>query len=134
MTATPLRDLLFVGAGGALGAVLRYGMSGLVHRIDPFATFPSGTLAVNVLGCLLIGLLGGLVELRAVLSPEARLFLLIGLLGGFTTYSTFGSDAFNLLRAGDHIRALAYVGLHLVAGIGAVWAGLVTARALVGAP
>jgi len=134
MTMVPLRDILLVGSGGFLGAVLRYGMSGMVQRLNPFETFPFGTLAVNLAGCLMIGLLGGLIELRGVLTPEARIFLLIGLLGGFTTFSTFGYDAINLLRGGDHLRAFAYVGVHLIAGLGAVWLGLVAARSIAGTP
>jgi len=81
-----------VGFGGFIGSVARYLMAGAVHRVADRALFPSGTLAVNVLGCLAIGFLGGLAESRGVLSASARLFLLIGVLGGFTTFSSFGFE------------------------------------------
>ena len=92
--------LLVVGLGGFLGAVARYGLSGLVHRYTS-GSFPAGTLVVNVLGCLLIGGLACLVEERQLFTPEARLFLLIGFLGSFTTLSTVGYETFEFLRAGD---------------------------------
>ncbi|MDT8320488.1 MAG: fluoride efflux transporter CrcB [Xanthomonadales bacterium] len=112
-----------VGAGGFLGALARYGLSGWVHRQLPLATFPYGTLAVNLLGCLLIGVIAGLAESRQMFSPEFRVFALIGVLGGFTTFSTFGFETFALMRDGDHLRAGASVGLHLVFGLTLVWLG-----------
>ena len=118
----PIRDLLFVGAGGFLGAVSRYVVSGIVHQLKPFSTFPSGTLVVNVLGCLVIGLLGGLGESRH-LGNETRLFVFIGVLGGFTTFSTFGYETLALLRDGEHARAALNVGLHFLVCLGGVWAG-----------
>ncbi len=122
--------ILYVGAGGAVGSMGRYVVSGLVHRWLPFATFPWGTLAVNALGCFLIGLLGGLVELRGVLAPEARAFLLIGLLGGFTTFSTFGHETFAFLRDGETLHALGNIGAQLGLGLLGVWAGLIVASRL----
>ena len=92
-------QILLVGAGGFVGSVLRYGLSGAVHRLLPFAAFPYGTLAVNVVGCLAIGLLAGWSEARQVIGPELRLFLFIGLLGGFTTFSTFGYETFEMARS-----------------------------------
>ena len=118
-----LWQLSLVGAGGFLGAVLRFLAREFVQRLFPHSAFPYGTLAVNVVGCLLIGLLAGLAETRQALSPELRSFLLIGLLGGFTTYSTFGYEAFEMARGAARLDLLAYVGLHLVAGLGAVWLG-----------
>ena len=112
-----------VGSGGFIGAMFRYGMSGLVQRSIPLAAFPYGTLAVNMVGCLLIGIAVGLVDSRQLFGPEARLFVLIGVLGGFTTYSTFGYETFALLRDGDFLRALANVGVHVVLGLALVWAG-----------
>ena len=70
-----------------MGTLLRYGVGGVVQRQLPLATFPDGTLVVNLLGCLVIGGLAGLIDTRQVFSPEARGFALIGVLGGFTTYS-----------------------------------------------
>ena len=124
MRAVVLSALL-VGSGGFIGAVMRYGMSGLVQGGAPLSTFPWGTLAVNLLGCLLIGLLAGLIDSRQLFSPEVRMFLLIGVLGGFTTYSTFGYEAVALLRDAEFLRAGAYLGVHVFAGIGLVWTGYV---------
>ena len=86
-------------------------------------TFPYGTLVVNMLGCLLIGVAVGLVDSRQLFGPDMRLFVLIGLLGGFTTYSTFGYETFALLRDADYLRAVANVSIHVVLGLALVWAG-----------
>ena len=118
-----LINAALVGSGGFIGAMFRYGMSGLVQCSIPLAAFPYGTLAVNMVGCLLIGIAVGLVDSRQLFGPEARLFVLIGVLGGFTTYSTFGYETFALLRDGDFLRALANVGVHVVLGLALVWAG-----------
>lgn len=112
-----------VGAGGFIGAIARYGMSGLVQRMVPSAAFPAGTLVVNVVGCALIGYVTGLVDARSILSQEARLFLMIGLLGGFTTYSTFGYETFALARGLEVWKTVANVGLHVLLGLAAVWLG-----------
>ncbi len=120
--------ILLVGAGGFAGSVLRYWLSGWVYRFWGSAAIPAGTLAVNVTGCLFIGFLGGLTETRQLFSPETRGFLLIGLLGGFTTFSTFGYETFHLMRAGQMPAMLLNVILHVIFGVGAVWAGYILAR------
>jgi len=121
--------LLIVGMGGFIGAVARYGLSGLVHRYGGDA-FPWGTLVVNVTGCFLIGGLIYLAADRAVLSPNTRLFLLIGVLGAFTTFSTFGYETLELLRDRSFWPALANVGANVVIGVFAVWLGRFLFRAL----
>jgi CrcB protein len=126
----PWLDLLLVGAGGFAGSVSRYALGGWVHRLLPQAQFPWGTLAVNVAGCFLLGFLGGLTESRQILGPEARLFLFLGFLGGFTTFSTFGYETVLLLRGAAVIPALANVALHLGAAVGAAALGLALASAL----
>lgn len=120
--------MLIVGSGGFFGSAARFAFGGLVQRLAPSALFPWGTLAVNVTGCFLIGLLFGLSEARQIFSPEARLFLFIGVLGGYTTFSTFGLESINLLRDGEWLRALSYVLLHVILGIGTVWAGFICSR------
>ena len=115
-------ELLLVGTGGFVGSVLRFTVSDLVHRLLG-AAFPYGTLSVNVIGCLVIGLLGGLAESRQVIGPELRLFLFLGLLGGFTTFSSFGYELFQMARDGEQAKVLASIGLHLAAGLAAVWLG-----------
>jgi len=114
---------MLVGSGGFVGAVFRYGLSGVVQRSTTLSAFPYGTLFVNMAGCLLMGTLVGLVDSRQLFGPEFRLFALIGLLGGFTTYSTFGYETFALLRDADFLRALTSITVHIVLGLALVWAG-----------
>jgi len=117
--------LLLIGIGGFLGAIARYGLSGLLSR----ETFPMGTLAVNVLGCLVMGNLMGLVLERQLFSPETRLLWLTGFLGAFTTFSTFGFETFVLLRdESTRLLALVSVAANVVLGLGAVVFGWFLAR------
>lgn len=121
--------VVLVGVGGFVGSVARYLISGVVQdRLGE--TFPWGTLAVNVVGCLLIGGLSELAEARAFLSPEGRALLLIGLLGGFTTFSAFGNETTNLLRDREWLFAGANLLAHVVLAIGAVWLGRATAHVI----
>lgn len=123
LAAPTLTQLLIVGTGGFIGSALRFLVSGWVYRALPFAGLPWGTLAVNIAGCLAIGLLGGAAESRQLLGPEMRLFLMLGVLGGFTTFSTFGYETLGLLSDGENFYAAAYVCLHVGAGIAAAWLG-----------
>jgi CrcB protein len=118
-----LLNALLVGSAGFLGAVLRYAVGGAVHRVFPLATFPVGTLSVNLLGCFLVGALAGLADSRQLFTPELRTFVFIGLLGGFTTFSTFGYETVVLARGGEALRAVANVGAHVVVGLTLVWFG-----------
>jgi CrcB protein len=121
-------NVLLVALGGALGAMARYGLGGWIHRY--VSTFPAGTLTINVLGCFVIGGVLYLTVDRPTLSPEARLFLAIGVLGGFTTFSTFGYETFEMLRDGAVVPALANAGASVGLGLLAVWLGHVTASAI----
>ncbi|MBN2429530.1 MAG: fluoride efflux transporter CrcB [Deltaproteobacteria bacterium] len=116
-------NLFLVGGGGFCGAVCRFLLGGFIHRITQVSSFPIGTFVVNIFGCLLIGVGGGLLELRQILSPELRLFLLIGFLGGFTTFSTFGFESWALLRDGEFLFASLNVVGQVMAGLTAVWVG-----------
>lgn len=122
--------ILMVGMGGFAGSVCRYIISDLSHRLfnDPF--FPYGTITVNVIGCLLIGLLGGLSETRQIFTPEIRALILIGFLGGFTTFSTFGYEIFTVARDGQFASALTNLMLHIILGFGAVWFGFSMSKLL----
>ena len=123
--------MLLVALGGALGAVARYTLSGLVHRIaSPF--FPWGTLVVNLAGCALFGAIAGVAESRGAVGPEARAFLLIGVLGGFTTFSSFAFETVELLRAGNAAAAAGNVAGQVVLGLGGFWGGLTLARLVLG--
>ncbi len=123
MTLSGFQVYLLIGLGGFFGSMLRYAVSTGVQRLDPDASFPYGTLAVNGLGCLALGLLAGLADARGVLGPEARLGLMIGLLGGFTTFSTFGYETLALLREGAWAPAAANVAGSVVIGLAACWLG-----------
>ena len=90
--------------------------------------FPFGTLMVNVFGSLLMGLLSVLLIERLSLGPEWRAAILIGLLGGFTTFSTFSIETLNLIEVGDHAKALANAVLSVVLCVGAAWAGVIAGR------
>jgi CrcB protein len=122
--------ILLVGLGGFLGAVARYELGGFLLHMTAQDRFPFGTFAVNVLGCLAVGILAGVAERYEVIGPEARLFLFTGLLGGFTTFSAFGLEAVFLLRRGDLGVAALYAGSTVVLGIAAVWLGLKCASLL----
>jgi CrcB protein len=130
MNEVLVTNLLWVGAGGFLGAVSRYLVGGLVHRLLPVSHMPYGTLVVNVAGCLLIGWLGALAETRGLFSGTTRLLVFIGVLGGFTTFSTFAFETLALTRQGETVPAAANVALHLVLCLAAVTAGDAVGRAL----
>ena len=120
---------LLVACGGFLGSALRFCATGIVQRIAPGSPIPLGTMGVNVLGSLLIGLLGGLAESRGLIGPQARLLLLVGLLGGFTTFSAFSFETLALLREGRHALAAANVLGNNLLSLAAVWGGLLLSRA-----
>ncbi len=123
MTPYGLPQLLWVGFGGFLGSIGRFVMAGALNRFSPVLGFPVGTLTVNILGCLLIGLLHGVTETRSLLGPDIRIFLFIGVLGGFTTYSTFGFESLALLKDGAILKASVNIILHVFLGLSAVWVG-----------
>ncbi len=113
--------LILIGFGGAIGAVARYILSGIDYKLSG-GVFPVSTIIINLLGSLLIGFLWGLFEVVAV-SSNVRMFILIGILGGFTTFSTFALESFNLLRDGEHNIAFANIILSNLLGIGFVFLG-----------
>ncbi|MCD1632183.1 fluoride efflux transporter CrcB [Martelella mediterranea] len=122
-----MQHALIVAAGGALGSVGRHFVGVLATRMGAI-TFPWGTLAVNIIGSLLIGLLVEAVARVLNESAEARMFIVIGFLGGFTTFSSFSLDAMNMIERGDVLPAIAYVIGSVAIGLGAVWAGLAIGR------
>jgi CrcB protein len=115
----------WVGFGGFCGSVLRYFLSGLVHEWTGRDDFPVGTIAVNVLGCFVMGVVSFIVEVRGAFSPEVRAFIIVGILGGFTTFSAFGNETLNLCREGESFLALVNVLAQVLLGLGAVWLGRV---------
>lgn len=119
-----MTNILIVGVGGFLGSIARYLLGGWVlhHTIE--ARFPWSTFAVNVAGCLIIGVLSGLAERFEMIGPSARIFLFTGVLGGFTTFSAFGLETVYLLRRGEFLVAATYAGGSVIAGVVALWIGL----------
>ena len=118
--------ILLLISGGAIGTLARYSVSGVVHRWFG-SSFPFGTLAVNLIGSLIIGFLWGLFE-REALTPNIRSFLFIGVLGGFTTFSSFSLETYNLFRDGETKWALVNILANNIVGLLLVFAGLVLAR------
>jgi len=108
--------LLLVFVGGGIGSVCRYAMATSLQRTFP-GPFPVGTFSVNLLGCFVIGLVGALGLERAAISPEARLFIMVGILGGFTTFSSFAWESLGLLTVRDLLRASLYVGGSVFLGL-----------------
>ena len=125
-----MRSVVIVTLGGALGSAARYLVTGFaLHRTTDWR-FPLGTFLVNVLGCLAVGVIGGLVVKRDAFSSDARLFLLTGVAGGFTTFSALGIETFYLLRRSEYLVAAGYVAASILLGLAALWLGFaaVTAR------
>jgi CrcB protein len=116
--------VLLVAIGGALGSVARYKTGALILHYTLSWEFPAGTFAVNVLGCLVAGLLLGLGENYAFLTAEARLLIFTGFLGGFTTFSAFGVETIALIGRGQFAIAAAYVLFSVLCGLAALWVAL----------
>lgn len=126
-----MQGWLAVGVGGALGSMARHAMNRFVVHNWPALQVPAATIAVNVSGCVIAGVLAGaVVAARPAPSLYWREFLLVGVLGGFTTFSTFSLETVALLRAGAHGIALASVGAQLFGGLAGAYAGLVAAERL----
>jgi fluoride exporter len=119
-----LKQLFIVAFGGAVGSVLRYKLGGFALHHTQAWNFPVSTFGVNVIGCLVIGVLAALVEHHDLFSPSIRLLLFTGLLGGFTTFSAFGYESVFLLRRGLISVPAAYVTLSVVCGLTAVGLGM----------
>ncbi len=116
--------ILLIAVGGALGSVARYLFSTTVLRATG-SLFPAGTFAVNLVGCFVFGLIAGAAEQRVQLVPELRMFLLVGVLGGFTTFSSYAFESFALIRDGQFAWAGINVVGQVVAGLAGMWAGYV---------
>ncbi|MBI3611213.1 MAG: fluoride efflux transporter CrcB [Nitrospirae bacterium] len=124
-----LEKLLWIGLAGTLGTFARYGLSGAVQRVCGSA-FPYGTLAVNVLGCFLFGLVWSLAEDRLSISGEVRTVILIGFMGAFTTFSSFAFETTQLLRDAQWALAAGNVLAQNVVGIAGLFLGFIAGRLL----
>ncbi|MES2874904.1 MAG: fluoride efflux transporter CrcB [Bacteroidota bacterium] len=120
-----MRIILFIGLGSFIGGISRYLISLYIHS-KGFSAFPYGTLTVNILGCFLIGILYGIAE-KSGLPNEWRLFLITGVLGGFTTFSAFSYETISLMRDGQSGAALLYVMGSVIFGLLATWGGIAVA-------
>ncbi len=120
-------QFLAIGLGGAVGSIARFALSQWVHGVVGRG-FPWGTLAVNVLGCAAMGVLFVLLTERFSDNSVLRAGLLIGVLGGFTTFSSFSIETFNLMEQGEHMKAMFNAGASLALCVGATWAGVIVGR------
>jgi len=120
-------NILLVGVGSCLGGIFRYLLSKIVQTYAT-GTFPWGTLAVNVAGCLLIGLVYGLIDRGFQISDGVRLFLTVGFCGGFTTFSTFAHENFLLFNSGNLLLFIGYTALSFVLGFGMIFCGYFLTR------
>ncbi len=122
-----MRILIIIGTGGFIGSISRYLLSQFMQRIFE-TTFPIGTLVVNILGSFFIGIIYGLSEKGGILSPEWRLFLAVGICGGFTTFSSFAYENLNMLGLQQYLFLTLYVGASLMLGLLAVYLGNLSIR------
>ena len=118
-----MTNILLVGAGGFIGSILRYLVSGYMQESARRLDFPYGILAVNLIGCFVIGLLAQVSEKFGAFSDESRAFIFVGILGGFTTFSSFGNDTVNLMRQEMMNHAFLNIGSNVILGLFAVWLG-----------
>jgi len=121
------KQLLLIGTGGFIGSVARYLVSRLSARVEWFS-IPIGTLVVNVVGSLLIGFLIGISEKSPIISVEWRMFLMVGLCGGFTTFSSFTGENLMLIRNGQVLPLLLYTALSILLGFTAVYLGYISTK------
>jgi fluoride exporter len=124
-----LKTMLIVGSGGFIGSALRYLVQVNVEKLMS-STFPMGTLLVNVTGSFIIGIIYAFAEKGNLMSPEWRIFLAVGICGGFTTFSSFTMDNLNLMKDNSLIQLLLYTGGSIFLGILAVYLGIILTRAI----
>jgi CrcB protein len=120
-------NLLLIAIGGALGSVARHVLATLVLRASG-TLFPLGTFIVNLVGCVAFGAIAGAAQQRFALTPEARAFLLVGVLGGFTTFSSYAFESVGLLRDGQFFAAAVNIVGQVVAGLAGLWSASVLMR------
>lgn len=125
-----IKTLLYIGAGSFIGGIARFLLSRAIHSWWAPAGFPAGTFTVNILGCLLIGIFYGISERYGILSSDMRLFLTVGLCGGFTTFSTFAYESLGMLNSGNMLNFVIYPTLSFVAGLLSAYFGNLIIRIL----
>ncbi|QTA88172.1 fluoride efflux transporter CrcB [Desulfonema magnum] len=118
-----MNKIILVGTGGFVGAILRYVIGGYVQKWTASVGFPYGTLSVNLIGCLVIGMLSRMDEIRSVFSPEIRLLVFVGVLGALTTFSTFSNETISLMNDKRIYLAFLNIVIHIIFGLSAVLLG-----------
>ncbi len=124
-----IKNILLIGLGGFIGSIARFLVSRLNNQLD-WLSIPIGTLAVNVIGSFLIGFLVGISEKSPILTVELRMFLMVGLCGGFTTFSSFTGENLMLMRNGQFLPLFLYTGLSILLGFTAVYFGYISTKLL----
>lgn len=122
-----VKSILVVGLGGFIGTVARFLIS-RYFQLNFYSVFPWGTFIVNIIGCFLIGIIYGISEKGDFFSPDVRLFLTVGICGGFTTFSSLSNDAFLLLRQEEWIRFASYISFSFFLGLLAIYLGRLTLK------
>ncbi len=120
-----MNKIILVGTGGFIGAILRYAISGYVQKWTGSIGFPYGTLSVNLIGCLFIGMLSRMDEIRSVFSPETRVLVFVGVLGALTTFSTLSNETISLINDKRIYLAFLNISVHMIFGLSAVLLGRV---------
>lgn len=122
-----MRTILLIALGGGLGSVFRYLTSQFINKHSQLF-FPYATFITNVLGCFLIGFILGVLEKNSVTNPDLKFFLVTGFCGGYTTFSTFSNENISLLQSNHIGTAFLYIGLSVILGLAATWAGLMVSK------
>ncbi len=122
-----MNKLLIIGFGGFIGAILRYSLTRIVTEYSSLSQF-WGTMVVNILGCLVLGIIIHLIEFKGFVRPEFRIFLVIGLLGSFTTFSAFAYESLTMLKTAQYFHLAFNITTQVVLGLGAVWLGMFLGR------
>ena len=123
-----MAELIFIGFGGFLGAIARYAAGNYIHNKLEIHDFPIGILIVNIIGCYIIGVLSGIVETKDIFNENFRSLVFIGLLGSFTTFSTFSKDTFSMITQGNFGFAFLNIIISVLMGLVFVWLGYQTAK------
>ena len=118
-----MKSIFIVGIGGFIGSILRYLVTIWSKNLFQDLSFPLGTLIVNITGCLLLGLLNGWAESHQFFTSQIRLFMFVGILGSYTTFSTFGYETIEMMQSGDSFQALLNIAIQVLVGLFAAFIG-----------
>lgn len=118
-----MKSIFLIGIGGFIGSILRYLVTIWSQNLFKEFSFPLGTLIVNITGCLLLGLLNGFAENHQFFNSQVRLFMFVGILGSFTTFSTFGYETIEMMQNGDSFKAMLNITIQVIVGLFAAFIG-----------